>query len=181
MVESGFGQEDVTRGPQIGLHAGLTSWDLDDIEDVTFEKEIGPTFGGSFGWGMSDWLGVYTRLDFTWINADDLDSYTVVHWDFGIRAITLLFGPAVRPYLEIDGTFRFLELIEPSGFEVSASGPGYGFGAGVYLFVGEQVAVNAGIGGSFGNLEDVSFGGFPLNTDVNATSLRFSTGLTWFP
>lgn len=181
VVESGFSQEDVTTGPQIGLHAGLTSWDLDDIEDVVFEKESGLTFGGNFGWGMSDWLGVHTRIDFTWINPDDLDSYTVVHWDFGIRTIAFLFGPFVRPYFELDGTFRFLELIEPNGFEISASGPGFGLWGGIYLFVAEQVALNAGFGGSIGSLEDISFGGFALNTDAEATSLRFSAGLTWFP
>lgn len=174
-------QDDVTRGVQIGLYGGYTSWDLDDIEGTTFEKENGFTYGGSFGWGMSDWLGLFTRVDLTTISPEDLDSYKVTHWDIGVRAVPMLFGPTIRPYAETYGAFRFIELTEPNGFEISASGPGFGFGAGLYAFITGQFAVNAGLGGTFGNLEEVSFGGFPLDVDVAATSLRFAAGVTWFP
>ena len=185
LVLAGFqfsaAQNDVTVGVQLGLHGGFTTWDLDDIEGTMFERENGPTFGGSFGWGMSDWLGLFTRVDLTSISPDDLDSYTVTHWDIGVRAIPMLLGPTIRPYAEAYGAFRFVELTEPNGFRITASGPGLGFGAGLYAFITGQFAVNAGFGGTFGNLEEVSFGGFSLDADVAASSLRFAAGVSWFP
>ena len=175
-------QEDVTRGPQIGLHAGMTSWDLDDITeaDLSFETESGFHFGGSVGWGMSDWLGVFTRYDYTTISPEDIESYAVSHWDIGIRAIPYPLGLTVRPYFEAVGSFRFLEFTDPNGFQISASGPGFGFGAGLYVFVTTAFALNAGIAASFGNLEEITFAGIPLN-DVGATSGRLLFGITWFP
>ena len=154
-------QSDNARGLQLGLHAGMTQWDLDDVQGNEFEKESGMHFGGSLGWGMSDWLGVFTRLDYTSISPENIDSYGVTHWDVGIRAMPQMFGFMVRPYAEAFGSFRFLKLTEPNGFEISASGPAIGVGAGLYVFVTPQIAVNGGVSAAFGNLEDVSFGGIP--------------------
>ena len=169
------------RGVQLGVHGGFTSWDLGDIEVADFEKETGPTFGASFGWGMSDFLGLFTRVDRTTISPEDLDSYGVTHWDIGVRAIPKLLGPTIRPFAEVSAAFRFLNLTESNGFKISVAGAGFGVGAGLYAFVTSQFAVSAGINGSFGNLEEVTFGGIALDTNTKATSFRAILGVTWFP
>lgn len=171
---------DVTRGAQIGLHAGVTSWNPDEIQGLDFEAETGFLFGGSFGWGMSDWLGLFARIDWSRISPEEVDPYTVNHVDVGIRAVPMLFGDVVRPYAEVFGAFRFLSFVEPNGFEVDASGPGFGGGLGLYVFVMPSVALNAGFAATLGNLEEVTFGGVPIE-DVGATSGRLMFGLTWFP
>jgi len=171
--------QDVTRGVQLGLHGGFTTWDLGDIVGNEFEKESGPHFGGSFGWGMSDWLGIFTRLDRTTISPEGLVGYSVQHWDIGIQTISLIFGQTVRPYAEVSGAIRSVKL-DISEFEVKGSGVGLGLGAGVYVFVVEKIAVTAGGTYSFGNLDEVSFGGVSVET-VLATSVRLFAGITWFP
>lgn len=174
-------QDDLTRGVQIGAHGGLTSWDLDPVDINVFEKESGPHFGASLGWGMSDWLGLYTRFDITSISPDTIDSYKVDHWDIGIRAIPQVFGTTVRPYVEAGGTFRFFNFEDPRGAEVKASGAGLGFGGGLYVFVTQIVAVNAGASVAFGSMDTVTFNGFDVDLKPSATSIRFLAGITVFP
>jgi len=179
--ESAVSQDDLTRGFQLGIHGGLTSWDIGDIEGNAFDSESGINFGGSVGWGMSDWLGIFARGDFTTISPEDLEGYTVGHLDIGIRGIPQLFGSTVRPYFEVLASVRDMSLIEPNGFEISASGVGFGGGLGLYFFVSGKFAVNAGFTAATGNFDTVSFAGFPVSNDVSATSGRLIAGVTFFP
>ena len=174
-------QEDNTIGVQIGVHGGLTSWDLGDIEGNVFDKETGPLFGGSFGWGMSDWLGLFARADWTTISPEEFESYKVLHADLGIRAIPQLLGPTIRPYFEVLASFRDLTLIETNDLEVAGTGAGFGGGLGLYFFVSEKFAMNAGFAAALGGLDQATFGGFPIEGSVSATALRLIAGVTVFP
>lgn len=179
--ETAFSQDDLTRGFQLGVHAGLTSWSIGDIEGNTFDTERGFNFGGSLGWGMSDWLGVFTRGDFTTIRPEGLESYKVGHLDIGIRAIPQFFGSTVRPYFEALASVRDMSLIESNGFKISASGVGFGGGLGLYFFVTRMFAVNLGFTAAAGNFDEVSFAGIPIPNDVSATSGRLIAGVTFYP
>ncbi len=178
---SAFSQEDLTRGLQLGLHGGMTSWAVGDIAGNEFDTETGFNVGGSVGWGMSDWLGIFARGDRTSINPKDLESYHVLHFDIGIRAISQFIGPTIRPYFEVQGSVRDMSLIESNGFEISASGIGFGAGLGLFFFISQKLALNAGVTAAFGNFDEVTFAGITIPDDVSATSGRLIAGVTLFP
>ncbi len=178
---SAFSQDERTRGAQFGLHGGVTSWTLGDIEGNEFGTETGYTFGGDFGWGMSDWLGIFTRAGWTTISPEDLESYQVFHFDIGIRAISHFFGHTIRPYFEALASVRDVNLIESNGFEISASGVGFGGGLGLYVFISRKIALTAGLDASFGKFDELTFAGIAIPSDVNATSARLIAGVTVFP
>ncbi len=172
-------QTDLT-GVSLGVYGGMTSWDLDDFPPFEFEKETGVTFGGSFGWGMSDFLGLFTRADYTSLSTTDNERYNVTHWDIGFRAIPDFFGQTVRPYFEFSGAFRFTT-VEKFGIEITASGAGVGLGTGLYVFVSNTIALNAGFAGTLGNLEDVKIAGIRNDSiDLKAVSGRLLGGITVF-
>lgn len=178
---SAVSQDGLTRGVQLGLHGGMTSWALGDIEGNEFDTETGFNVGGSFGWGMSDWLGIFVRGDRTTISPEDLDSYQVLHLDIGIRAISLFLGTTIRPYFEVLASVRDMSLIEPNGFEIRASGVGFGGGLGLYIFISQKLALNVGVTGAFGDFDEVTFAGITIPDDVSGTSGRLIAGVTVFP
>jgi hypothetical protein len=87
----------------------------------------------------------------------------------------------LRPYVEASGAFRFFEFVEPSGVTIKGSGAGIGLAAGLFFFVSEAFAVNAGISGATGGMDSLSFDGFDVDIRPGATSFRVIAGITWFP
>jgi hypothetical protein len=86
----------------------------------------------------------------------------------------------VRPFAEIAFAARSAEF-NLGLASLQVSGPGATAGLGVLGFVAPTLAVSLGAAGTFGSMEDITFGGLTLDTTVKATSWRLGAGLIWFP
>ena len=112
------------------------------------------------------------------------DGVTLAHVDLGVQ---LNFGTArsaARPY----GTLAFTYREETFDFggdnvKIDFSGGGVTLGGGLKYFLSRLVALDIGVDLTFGTFSDVRVGGVTARNvvDLDATSGRFTVGISWFP
>ena len=106
--------------------------------------------------------------------------------DLGVQ---LNFGTArsaARPYGNLAFTYRE-ETFDLGGdnqtVEIDFSGGGVTLGGGLKYFLSRLVALDLGVDLTFGKFSDVRVGGITAQNviDLDATSGRFTVGISWFP
>lgn len=169
-----------TKGLALSLRAQATSWKLDDLDGHSFDSHRGGGTGAEVYYGMSRYFGLFGRIDLSSMSPDEGDSYTLTHLDIGVRALPMLVSRRVRPYAELAFAARSAEF-NVGAQSLEASGPGTTVGAGCLIFVAFRLAAGVGVEGTFGNLDELTLGGFTLDTSIGATSWRGGLNLVWFP
>lgn len=168
------------RGLALSLRAHGVSWKLDEFENLEFASHQGAGAGAEVFYGMSDIFGVFGRIDLSSVSPDEGESYTLTHFDVGVRLLPRLASRALRPYAELAFTARSADFdVGTSTLEVSGSAATVG--AGLLMFVSPRLALGFSAAGSFGSMEEVSLGGFTVDANIKATSWRGAAGLVWFP
>jgi len=160
------------------LHFQLNATAIDANEEGS-GTDNGGGAGLGIGYGFSRLFTLYLDVDGSLMNAEALDEYALAHADLGAR---FHFGPPRRPtipYLNAALTGWAL------GYETrvgtfSASGSGVTLGGGLLVFLSRVVAIDLGLGVTFGSFTSIKLGGISIDTDEEATSARLGIGLTYF-
>lgn len=168
------------RGFFVGAHLNSSSVKIDEFHE---EAQSGGGLGLQVGYGFTRQVGLF--LDLTGAALDE--RIGLGHVDLGVRyAFT---GPTRRwvPTLELALTARALteeDGATPEGGtgDITFSGGGLTFGAGIQYYTAPKWAIGASIkwtGGEFDDytVDDVTVG----NLGYEATSTRINLGITWFP
>jgi opacity protein-like surface antigen len=176
-------------GLLLNVHAQATGLAVED-EDA----ETG--FGGGIiaGYGFNENLSVYLALDGASVSYSDDDAdgekYTLAQADLGLRYTFGSTASALRPYLNgaISGvgvSDEFEDEDSGESVDVSYTGPGVTFGAGVQYFFNPKLAIDGSIQVSAGKLttfkiDGEEFGGED-DDDPSFTTSRLQIGLSWHP
>ena len=178
-----------TKGFWLGLHLNGTSWSLEQADLFIDQTDAGGGLGLTLGYGISNLVSILFNIDGASMSQDEGDSYTLASADLAAR---FTFGSGespFRPFLEVGlsgaGTEIELEVGDPAEnanrIDVSISGGGLGFGGGIVYFFSRQLALDAGIDLTFGNLNSVRFGNVSVDPDIDAFTTRLNGGIVWFP
>jgi len=169
-----------TKGLGLSLRGQATTWKLNDIEGITFDWHNGGGIGAEVFYGMSQYFGLFGRIDLSNMSSDEGNSYTLTHLDVGVRVLPMLAPRQVRPYAELAFAARSTQF-DVGTQSLEASGPGATVGGGCLVFFASRFAVGLSADGTFGNLEQLTLGGFTVDTSAKATSWRGAASLVWFP
>ena len=175
-------QRSNTRG--IFLNAHLTGTTM-AFNDDAFDTQSGGGAGIQIGYGVSRLVTLYLGVDGSSMTNDHIEEgVTLAHVDLGVQ---LNFGrerSAARPY----GTLAFTYREETFDFggdivEIDFSGGGVTLGGGLKYFLSRLLALDVGLDLTFGKFSDVRVGGITAQNvlDLDATSGRFTVGISWFP
>ena len=176
-------QRSNTRG--IFLNAHLTGTTMGFNEDE-FDTQSGGGFGVQIGYGVSRLVMLYLGANGSVMSNDDVeDTFTLAHVDAGVQ---FNFGrprSVARPYGLIAVTFReaTFEFDDATAPEVDLSGGGISAGGGLRYFLSRVLVLDVGVIVTFGEFSDIEVGSVTVQDalDLDATSGRFSVGLSWFP
>ncbi|MBT8396243.1 MAG: hypothetical protein KJN92_04725, partial [Gemmatimonadetes bacterium] len=91
------------------------------------------------------------------------------------------------PYLEvaIGGRGASVKDILVNGedaADITFNGGAFSFGGGIYAYLRQTLALDAGLKISSGEFTEVDVGAISVNNlDIDATSTRFKIGIVWWP
>lgn len=186
-----------TKGLMIGAHVGAASVTTEDEDNNNSQKERSSGVGGGLqiGWGFTKWLMLYGGVDaakmeikgLSGIDDDDFDpDFTLVHADIGVRFSFPSPNHGFAPYVNVAATGRAAGATVVDE-DVSISGAGVSFGAGLMYFFNPKWALDLGLQVTSGKFNTVEVGGIKVDLeeqgiDVERTnSGRINVGVKFFP
>ena len=171
-----------TTGFNLGLFLNGSAVQVENSDVV----ESGGGLGVHLGYGFSEAISVFLRVDVASIRSEDVDDdYAMAHADLGAR---FSFGrptSPVRPYLQAAlGGRAFSWDTGPEG-ELQVRGSALSAGAGLEYFLNPDLAIEGGLHVSYGDFSEgrldggdwVDFG----DEAFSATTTRFDLGVSWHP
>lgn len=169
--------ESNTKGFFIGVHLNGTSWTVDDLG---VSGENGGGMGLKLGYGFNQLVTIYGNIDGAVINPNEGGNYSLAHFDLGVN---FNFGSqqrALRPYVDLALTGRAAQVtVGPA--EIEISGAGFTAGGGLKYFFSLPLALDVGLLGTFGKLDEVSVGSISENISADASAVRLNIGIVWYP
>jgi len=145
--------------------------------------EAGPGVGVHLGFGFGDHVSLFARGSVAAVRYAAIrdESYSLRHWDVGVRYSFGGAGDALRPFAQAGGTLRDVHFDEA---EIRMRGEGLTVGGGAEYFVARTVAIDAGLSITTGRFREmrVADGEWEEVEDgVSATSARLDVGISWHP
>ena len=171
-----------TSGFNLGVFLNGSAIQAEDSDVV----ESGGGLGLHLGYGFSEAVSVFLRVDVASIRSEDLaDDYAMAHADIGAR---FSFGQPTsqfRPFLQLALSGRAISWDTGPQGDLQARGGGVSAGAGLEYFVSPTLAIEGGLHLSHGDFSEgrlgdgdwVEFG----NESFSATSSRLDLGISWHP
>lgn len=172
-----LGYRSSTQGFFLNGHLNGSSWTLDDLD---VDTESGGGIGIGLGYGLTELISLYAQLDAAAINPDGGDTYALAHFDLGAQFTFLSTDTPWRPYLDVALAGRAAEWESILG-DIETSGGGISVGGGVKYFISLPVALDLGLKWTVGELSDFTIGGYSQEIEADATSARFTIGISWYP
>lgn len=144
------------------------------------EAETGAGLALALGWGVNRTLTLFAEGAGASIELmDGSDTYTLAHFDLGVR---LNFrGPEATalPYLTLAYSGRSAGL-DVGGDLLTITGAGPTFGGGIAVFLSRSAALDLGLRWTAGAFTEAEYLGDTESIDVSATSARFDLGVSWW-
>lgn len=144
------------------------------------EAEGGPGGSLALGWGVNRTVTLFVQGSGATIEMIDFsDTYTLVHFDLGVRFNFR--GPQARvlPYLAVAASGRSAGL-DLGGDLFTITGLGPSFGGGLAVFLSPSAALDFGVLWTVGSFTEAEYRGMTESVDVSATSARVSVGVSWW-
>jgi opacity protein-like surface antigen len=165
------------RGLLLGAHLAPTT--------VEFESATGPEsalgLGLTLGYAFTPRWALLLTADGASYEPDGARSdYTVGHGDLLLRFSFAGIGGALVPLLEAGIGGRQVETRTEVGTFEAGGGTGT-LGAGLQYFLSPPLALELGVRGTFGQLEEITWGTHRQEIDEPVTSLRWRAGIVWYP
>jgi hypothetical protein len=179
-------QESTTRGLNLAVH--LTGSGL-DIEGGA-EREDGAGAGILVGYGVNRNVMIFLQLEgagFMVDNASVEGEWTMGHADLGAR---FHFGNTTRswvPYLQAALSGRAVtvdraRINNVTYDQATFNGGGFSLGGGLLVYPWETVAFELQLVGTGGRFTEIKRDNVTISgLEIEATSGRFSVGLSWWP
>lgn len=172
-----------TRGLSLGLYLNGSALQFEDSD----EAESGGGFSLHAGYGFTDHLAVFMRLNGAEIESSDVegDSYALAHVDIGARYSFGGPAAALRPFVQ--GALNARAFAYDLGTEgtLEARGSGFSGGAGLEYFFSRSLAVEGALSFSSGTFSEGRVGDgewVDLEDEaLDAVSTRVDLGITWHP
>lgn len=172
-----------TSGFTAGLHLNGSAIQLDGGE----EAENGGGMGLALGYGVSNKVTIFARVDGAAVEYEDGDgeTFTLAHLDLGGRYSFGSASAALRPFVELSLQGAGIS-DEFEGSEVTVSGGAFGFGGGLEYFFSRSLALDVGLAISKGEFTTATVDGDEVDLDdldieEGFTTSRFNVGLSWHP
>lgn len=180
-------QSSTTRGLSLGLSFQGSSLSIEDGD-----AQGGGGAGLRIGYGFNRRFTGFLRFDGSEIQVDDAGSeiqgdWRMAHAEVGLR---FHFANSLRrwvPYLEgaVGGRGVQVENARVEGEAVDRvdfNGSVFTLGGGVGVHFNEALALDLGVAVGNGEFNEIDVGAVALQgLDLDATSVRFNLGLTWWP
>lgn len=180
-------QRSTTRGFNVGAHVTGAGLEVEDGD----ERDDGAGGGFHVGYGVNRTVTLLLQVDgagFMLREGAIEGEWTMAHVDLGARFNFA--SPRRRwiPYLQAALTGRGVSVKDPivngerQDSDVTFSGGGFSGGAGLLFYLEETLALEVqgmATGGEFSEVEvnDVTVSGL----EIDATSSRFTLGVSWWP
>lgn len=144
------------------------------------DAETGPGGSLALGWGVSRTVTLFVQGSAATIDMIDFtDTYTLAHFDLGVRFNFR--GPQARvlPYLTAAASGRAAGL-DLGGDLFTITGVGPSFGGGLAVFLSSSAALDFGVLWTVGSFTEAEYRGMKETVDLSATSARVSVGVSWW-
>jgi hypothetical protein len=154
------------------------------VEDSDAENGVG--LGLHLGYGFSQNVSIFARVNVTSIGSDELaDNYNLAHVDLGARYSFGQPSATLRPYLAGALSGHAVSFDLGSSGTLDARGPGLTASGGLEYFLSRTVALEAGLSVSVGKFNEGRIGDsgwVDLDEDeLNTTTSRLDIGVSWHP
>lgn len=173
-----------SKGFYIKPHVVGVSWTVED-DFIEIENESGQGLGLGLGYGFSDLFSIFAEWSGATVYDNEGDgSYGLYHLDLGARFTLGKPTSKLKFLLEAAGSGRVAEIETVSGNNITASGTAGTAGGGIQYFVSRQVALEASLSASVGEMSDIEINGETVPTgdlDLQTVSSRFHLGISWWP
>ncbi|TVR83305.1 MAG: hypothetical protein EA412_00990 [Chitinophagaceae bacterium] len=147
------------------------AWTLDDVD---IDAQSGAGFGVKLGYNFNTNFGLFASFDASNINPDNGENYLLGHFDIGGQGIFRSASDRVRPFIKAS----FVGMSAQDD-DIEINGGGFGLGAGLYISLTEKLGFNVNYTHSWINISEVKIGSQTFDVEENATTGRFSLGLTY--
>ncbi|HSJ63126.1 MAG TPA: hypothetical protein VK922_04370 [Gemmatimonadaceae bacterium] len=190
-----FDPRDNTKGLALGVRggfvSGLSTTGERNYAGIDLATTWGSGVGLQVGYGYSPRLLFYGSVDHSWVDSDNtqvIGDLTLYHFDFGVRYHLHLRDVRYVPYvsLALGGkqlyTRSFIDTLGVSR-PATINGRAIVPGAGMQLFVTEDLAVDGQVAvsiGGFGKI-DVDGGGRRMYQSSGGQTVRVLFGASWYP
>ena len=165
------------RGLMLGAHLAPTTVEFESATG----SESGVGLGFTLGYAFSPrWALFLTADGASYEPAGARGEYTVGHGDLLLRYSFAGIGGALVPLIEAGIGGRQVETRTEVGTFEASGGTGT-LGAGLQYFVSAPLGLEAGVRGTFGELEEVTWGTHRQEIDESVPSLRWRAGIVWYP
>ncbi len=184
-AQGSTGPASTTKGWFVGFHLGSASIEAEEIFP-TDDTYSGGGAGLHFGYGFTPKFALAFDLTGSGVDVEGED-VAMAHFDIMARYAFTSPTRRVVPFLEAGFSGRAIgqenAMIEEGGptGDLTISGGGFTFGAGIQYYMTPRWALGAGFkttNGEFSRiqLDNVSVDGFELD----GTTTRFNIGITWY-
>ena len=167
-----------------GLELGGSTLDSDDFGGS--ESGGGATL--RLGYGFNPKFALYLEGSAATMSSDDGD-WTLGHGELGMRWHFASASRSLIPFLDAGYTYRSVtpdQIVDDEGntldgdFEIS--GGGLSFGGGLLYFFNPRWSLSTSLKWTMGEFDTVRYNNVSMSgLEIDATSTRFSIGISWFP
>jgi hypothetical protein len=179
-------QRSTTRGLNVGAHLSGASLKVEDGDP----RDDGAGGGIHIGYGINRTVELFLQLDGAGFMLDAgtiQGEWTMAHADLGAR---FHFASTLRrwvPYLQVALTGRGVtvkdaEIENQPRNDVAFGGGGFSGGGGLLFYLTETLALDAELMLTAGQFTEIKVDNVTISgLEIDATSSRFSLGLSWWP